>query len=467
MERQIMQITAQLLNDRYELQDALGKGLGGNRTYRALDRHTGQTVVIKLLQFGPGFEWEQLKLFEREAQILQTLDHPNIPRYLDSFDINHQDYKGFALVQTYIEALSLEEQLTHGRAFSIEEVKQVAEQLLTILTCLHQHSPPIIHRDLKPSNILLGDRTAHRVGEIYLVDFGSVQNLVATKGSTITVVGTYGYMPPEQFGGRAVPASDLYSLGATLVYLLSGLHPADLPQRDLRLSFEKHIPNDRALHRWLRSLLEPALDKRTDSAAKALMSLQQKPELLDLAQGCPAGSSIRLRDSGDRLSIRFPNPSLYKPIQLPPISGWGCLIAFAMSWAWMAWMGIAFGSKLLLGLLSMMLEKELVISDQSIHMTYHFLNLALPLGQKRNRRHEITHIELITAHERKNQWFTEGLPAEIIIWAGNHDYRIKLLGGLTTPEIAWLTQELADWLGVEVSNRKLLLLDAKTDSIKE
>jgi serine/threonine protein kinase len=101
---------------------------------------------------------------------------------------------------------------------------------------INQHPPTVIHRDIKPSNILLGDRSGNSLGQVYLVDFGSVQTVA--DGGTITVVGIYGYMPPEQFGGKTIPASDLYSLGATLIDLLTRTHPADLPSRNGCIRFE-------------------------------------------------------------------------------------------------------------------------------------------------------------------------------------------------------------------------------------
>jgi serine/threonine protein kinase len=128
---------------------------------------------------------------------------------------------GFVLIQTYVDGRSLEQHLKAGRTFSQTEVEALARSLLEILIYLQEHEPPIIHRDIKPSNILLTDRSGNSPGKVYLVDFGSVQTIAAQAGSTITVVGTYGYMPPEQFGGRVSPASDLYSLGTTLIYLLT------------------------------------------------------------------------------------------------------------------------------------------------------------------------------------------------------------------------------------------------------
>jgi serine/threonine protein kinase len=221
--------------DRYQIEQQLGKR-AGRYTLLARDLQTQDLVVIKRLSFGEDFAWEDLKLFEREAATLKNLSHTSIPRYLDYFDLDLPSGKGFALVQTYIPAKSLEEHIKAGRTFSEAEMVELATALLEILRYLHERSPAVIHRDIKPSNILLGDRTGNSIGSVYLVDFGSVQ--AAPVGGTITVVGTYGYMPPEQFGDRAVPASDLYSLGATLIYLATGKHPADLPQIDQRLEFE-------------------------------------------------------------------------------------------------------------------------------------------------------------------------------------------------------------------------------------
>lgn len=231
-------MTQKILSDRYEVQQELGKK-SGRRTLLARDLVTQELVVVKLLSFGGDFEWDDLKLFEREAETLKSLSHPFIPRYLDYFELNTPTINGFALVQTYISAQTLEQYLKAGQIFTEAEVKQIAKALLEILCYLHGLHPPVIHRDIKPSNILLGDRSGNSVGQVYLVDFGSVQTVLATEGSTRTIVGTYGYMPPEQFGGRTVPASDLYSLGATLIYLVTGIQPADLPQKIFAFSLSK------------------------------------------------------------------------------------------------------------------------------------------------------------------------------------------------------------------------------------
>lgn len=263
------------LCDRYEIQQQLGKR-AGRRTLLARDLQTQELVIVKLLIFDSDFEWDELKLFEREAETLQALSHPAIPHYLNHFEVDLPRGKGFALVQTYVEAKSLEEHLKSGRTFSEAEVEQLAKTLLGILIYLHGQKPPVIHRDIKPSNVLLTNRSGNSVGQVYLVDFGSVQTLAAKESGTITVVGTYGYMPPEQFGGRATPASDLYSLGATLIYLVTGEHPADLPQINLQIQFEQAAELSDAFKDWLQWMTEPSLEQRLTSAREALDALQQE-----------------------------------------------------------------------------------------------------------------------------------------------------------------------------------------------
>ncbi len=268
-----------LLGDRYLLQEKLGDQIG-RKTFLALDKLapdvTKNSVVVKLLSLGNNFSWQHLKLFTREAETLKNLNHPAIPRYLNYLEIDEPDFKGFALVQTYIKAENLEDHLKAGQTFSEAEVIQIAHALLDTLIYLQAQTPALIHRDLKPSNILLANRAGHQVGDIYLVDFGSVQHLAAQEGGTITVVGTYGYMPPEQFGGRTTPASDLYSLGATLIYLATGRHPTELPQANLRLQFASLASLNPAFEDWLAWLTEPSIDQRLATATQALEALDQQ-----------------------------------------------------------------------------------------------------------------------------------------------------------------------------------------------
>ncbi|MEM6425442.1 MAG: serine/threonine-protein kinase [Cyanobacteria bacterium P01_D01_bin.128] len=306
------------LRDRYTIRRELSRAIG-RRTLLADDLQTHQPVVIKIITFGGDFDWADLRLFEREGEVLKSLAHAAIPGYLDYFEIDLPQAKGYALVQNYVEGRSLQDYLQAGRTFTEADILDIARQLLAILHYLHTQVPPIIHRDLKPSNILLGDRSGHHQGQLYLVDFGSVQAPFIPPTGTLTIVGTYGYMPPEQFGGRAEPASDLYSLGATLIYLVTGLHPAELPQHSLRIRFEsKAIHISQSLRRWLRWLTHPDISQRPTSAQAALDGLDSllEPGTLTQADLALATSGrVLVHQHGEGLEIVLP-PKGFRPRQL-------------------------------------------------------------------------------------------------------------------------------------------------------
>ena len=239
-----------ILQGRYQLQRQLAHN-PNRQTWLAQDLQAQprQLVVVKLLAFSPQMQWEELKLFEREAQVLKNLNHPRIPRYRDYFAVNQHTGDGlpwFGLVQDYIPGASLQELLNQGQLFSEAKVRQIAIELLKILMDLHELSPPVFHRDIKPSNLIWG-----KDNKIYLVDFGAVQDRAKAEGATFTVVGTSGYAPPEQLWGRAVPASDLYALGATLIHLLTRTPPCELVQDHLRIQFANRVSINPSFTEWL------------------------------------------------------------------------------------------------------------------------------------------------------------------------------------------------------------------------
>ncbi len=257
-----------VLQERYRLLHPL-KQTAGRHTWLAEDltHPSARTVIVKLLAFADPINWEALKLFEREAKILQNLSHPYIPQYLDSFSMEDR-FLWFGLVHEFIPGTSLKDLLEQGKRFSEKSVCQLAAEVLQILIYLHELSPPVLHRDIKPSNLIWADD-----GHVYLIDFGTVQDKAAIEGATFTVVGTYGYTPMEQFGGRTVSSSDLYALGATLIHLLTGISPADLPQNKLRIQFADKTSLRPALVRWIGKMTEPDMAYRFDTARLALTSL--------------------------------------------------------------------------------------------------------------------------------------------------------------------------------------------------
>jgi len=262
----------QILHDRYQLQRLLGDNLN-RHTWLAEDLEQKELVVLKCLILGQEShnQWQHLKLFEREAQVLHQLDHAFIPQYRDYFAISGGTI-WFALVEEYIPGNSLAELLAQGQKFTEEQVRKIAIAILEILIYLHELNPPVLHRDLKPSNLIWRESIESEDLKIFLVDFGAVQDKASAEGKTITVVGTYGYAPMEQFGGRAVAASDLYALGATLIHLLTGISPADLPQTKMRIDFKDRTSASQNLVQWIEHLTEPDVTSRPQTARKALDS---------------------------------------------------------------------------------------------------------------------------------------------------------------------------------------------------
>ena len=132
-----------------------------------------------------------------------------------------------------------------------KEVKKMAMQVLDILTYLQTLIPPVVHRDIKPQNFIYTENQ-----EIFLVDFGAVPEQIAKTSYGTTFIGTKGYMAPEQgSGGKVSLATDLYGLGATLVYLLSGKHPSYLPLKRLKIDFRQEIKLSSKFAKWLDVLL--------------------------------------------------------------------------------------------------------------------------------------------------------------------------------------------------------------------
>lgn len=260
-----------VLNQNYRLQEILGIG-GSGTTYAAQHLATDQLVALKILSLNHLQDWKQLELFEREAQVLENLNHLHIPNYIEYFAVEDS----FCIVQELAPGKSLAELVRSGKRFKEAEVKDIATQILETLIYLHSQKPPVIHRDIKPENIIL-DRT----GKVFLVDFGAVQNTYhSTLARGSTVVGTFGYMAPEQFMGQAVPATDLYGLGATLLFLLTHRSPAELPTEELKIDVSGCTQVSEYLTEWLEKMVEPDVADRFSSAKQALSGLRKKRKLV-------------------------------------------------------------------------------------------------------------------------------------------------------------------------------------------
>lgn len=245
--------TATLRAGRYVITGVLGAGSQGE-TLDAVDKKEGRAVAIKRFQVRGARSWKDVELAEREARVLATLAHPNLPVYVEHFE----EAGALYLVMEKIEGETLASLRQRQALLSTEDVVRFLTDTASILGYLHSRVPPIIHRDIKPGNVIR--RTD---GSFALVDFGSVRDRLKPEGGS-TVVGTFGYMAPEQFQGRALAGSDVYAVGATLLSLLTGREPEDLPHRGLAVDVPAALGG--AVEPWLvralSTMLEPDPDKR-------------------------------------------------------------------------------------------------------------------------------------------------------------------------------------------------------------
>ncbi|MEQ8970872.1 MAG: serine/threonine-protein kinase [Coleofasciculus sp. C1-SOL-03] len=254
----------------YQILRELGSNNPGGRvTYLAKPKTTNQFVVIKQFQFAKSSsDWAGYNSIYQEIKLLKHLNHPSIPRYLDYFETS----TGLCLVQEYKKAPSL----AQPRHFTPQEVQQIAIAILNVLVYLQQQNPPLIHRDIKPENILVDRCQQFRV---YLVDFGLARIASSDVAVSSMVKGTLGFMPPEQMFNRQLTiASDLYSLGMTLICLLtrtSSTQIANLIDERFQLNFKSLLPtlNPRFVQ-WLEKMTASNLKHRYPSAAMALTALK-------------------------------------------------------------------------------------------------------------------------------------------------------------------------------------------------
>jgi outer membrane protein assembly factor BamB/tRNA A-37 threonylcarbamoyl transferase component Bud32 len=209
------------LTDRYLVQAMLGVG-GMSAVYRARDMHfpnVTKLVAVKEMinrALDPVVRSTIVRNFEREANLLASLDHRAIPRIYDYFTLNERSY----LIIEFINGRDLEALVSDSDDFIPEErILRWAIELCEVLSYLHNHKPePIIFRDMKPSNVMINSQD-----HVVLVDFGIAKTFQVGKRGTM--IGTEGYSPPEQYRGEASPMADIYALGATLHHALTKRDP--------------------------------------------------------------------------------------------------------------------------------------------------------------------------------------------------------------------------------------------------
>ncbi len=256
-----------ILNDRYYLLKVLGKNIGV--TYLALDTEKRENVVIKELSIKKLKRWKDEELFKREAETLLAMDHPNIPKFVDYFEITLGRKIKYYTVMEFVYGVTLEDDIKN-MDYKDYEVILFIKEIATILDYLHNLRPPIIHRDLKLTNIIRRKRD----GKLVLIDFGAVIDALKPEGGS-TIAGTFGYMAPEQFMGKPTPKSDYYSLGVIALVLLTEKQPEEFMD-GIELNLDKAT-----LSLKMKIILEALLNKNLDERVGDLNSFNTFLKNLD------------------------------------------------------------------------------------------------------------------------------------------------------------------------------------------
>ncbi|MGB7415122.1 MAG: serine/threonine-protein kinase [Thermosynechococcaceae cyanobacterium] len=296
--------TQLLLRDRYRSSRILGRG-GFATTFLATDESLPGEPTCVIKQLRPVLTAEHIlemsrELFQREATTLGKIgNHPHLPRLLDYFELDNDFY----LVQEYVSGATLQQDVRRSGPFDEGRVKTVLVEVLPLLDYLHQQK--VIHRDIKPANII--QRTID--SKFVLIDFGAVKdqvsqsvlaNAAADDTFTTFAVGTPGFAPPEQMAMRPVYASDIYSLGVTCLYLLTGKSPKDLNYDPTtgELSWQDLVTLTPGFKTVLTTMMAVSLRDRYQSAKHVLQALEQ------MNQPVPTQPS--------------PSPARRSPLQAPP-----------------------------------------------------------------------------------------------------------------------------------------------------
>ncbi|MEQ9552462.1 MAG: serine/threonine-protein kinase [Coleofasciculus sp. G3-WIS-01] len=286
-----------MLRNRYRVLKALGQG-GFGATFLARDESLPGNPSCVIKQLRPATTTSQVlemaqKLFEREARTLGKIgNHPQVPRLLDYFQDNHQFY----LVQEYISGLTLQQEIKQWGPLSEAGAKQFLSEVLPLIKYIH--SQEVIHRDIKPANLIRREQDR----KLVLIDFGAVKDEVNQAAVANTsdqtaltnfAIGTPGFAPPEQMALRPVYASDIYALGVTSVYLLTGKSPKDLDYNPStgEMVWRKYVQVSDHFANVLKKMLEASVRHRYQTAEEILRALDLEPYFDSLAQGLATPTS--------------------------------------------------------------------------------------------------------------------------------------------------------------------------------
>ena len=264
-----------MTGERFEDIELLAEG-AQTETHLARDVETGRQVVLKGLDIGDLDDWKALELFERRANTLASLSHPRIPAVEDVLEPEEGSEADYLLVQEYIPGPTLDARIEQEGPFDEAAIRTFLAEMLEVVAYLHSFSPPVIHRDIKPSNIIDHDEEGY-----HLIDFGGIQNVVDDTVGGTTTFGTPGYAAPEQMMGRASPASDIYGLGATAIFLACWESPESLADSRGHVDVSGLPTLSDPLRSLLERMVAPMPEDRFQSAEEAREALQNPGRAAD------------------------------------------------------------------------------------------------------------------------------------------------------------------------------------------
>ncbi|MBL8151371.1 MAG: DnaJ domain-containing protein [Blastocatellia bacterium] len=275
-------LVGSLVRHRYKVRKTVGKG-GFGITYLVTDQDcfNEDRILKELCPTSFAQESESMaedlsmtaeRLFKREAKVLLNLQHPGIPKLYAYFNDGDYSY----LVQDFIPGRTLSDEIESlNRVFTEQEARVALMEIADILEYLHSAEPPIVHRDIKPQNLM-----RHENGRLLLIDFGAVCQAVSGQITIQTLIGSPGYAPPEQIFGHPVPQSDLYAAGATILRLITGVHPSQLfNNKTQRMEWETRAKVRSEFAEVLNLLLTQDVNQRLGSATELKRMLLQLPTL--------------------------------------------------------------------------------------------------------------------------------------------------------------------------------------------
>jgi serine/threonine-protein kinase len=274
-----------VIDGKYRLDRLLGKG-GMGAVYRAADLRLGREVAVKVL-LGPGFgDATALGRFEREARMAAMLTHPNIVTIFDYGSVGG----GAFLVMELVPGDSLRAELDRAGRLAAPVAADWFDQILDAMSAAHRAG--IVHRDLKPENVVVtrhDDRTTLKILDFGLARFG-VAGLAETSSLSVagSIVGTFGYMSPEQLtGGEVDLRTDVFAIGVMLVEALTGRRPwggeTFAAQLTAVLNEEYHFPRDDEKGAALDDLLQRALAK--DPAERYSSAVEMRSAVIPVLRG--------------------------------------------------------------------------------------------------------------------------------------------------------------------------------------